>query len=434
MTLSTSEFETLKNQLSTQKKQLSSSEFASLKAQLSVGQRPSFIERAGEFGRELLRSGLSSAVRGVVETQPALQALDPTRRLRRQVIPERIETPIGEITPRFAEEPREALVQAGETLLDVAPGGTFTRPLRRAFQRQAGRTSSKLINKVIRPLSKEFQFGKNPGRAVADEGIVANTVDELAPRIGEVKRDIGEQIGAAFDVPDIARQKLRLGNVVRPLEKAIKEQSAIGRTKQPVVNRLKTALDDIQNLTDIDPGTGEIISIGKRNLDNLTPRQGHELRQLVGDITIWEGTAADKPVNVALQKVYRNINKVLESRIPSLRGLSSRYANLLTAESAAKRSIAREERAALIGLGQTSRSLGVAMIAAVLSGGRAVPAILAGAGESVIEGVFSNVGFRTRLAKLLSEISQREREALFAKVPLFRSALIKAFGNEFTQE
>src|SRR3990167_4032611 len=41
----------------------------------------------------------------------------------------------------------------------------------------------RVINSLIKPLAKDFSYGKNPGRAVAEEGIVANNFDDLIENI-----------------------------------------------------------------------------------------------------------------------------------------------------------------------------------------------------------------------------------------------------------
>lgn len=63
----------------------------------------------------------------------------------------------------------------------------------------AEKAAPALANKLLRPVPTQLEnaarFGRNPGQAIADEGIVATSHGDLVTRIGERKQDVGSQIG-----------------------------------------------------------------------------------------------------------------------------------------------------------------------------------------------------------------------------------------------
>lgn len=73
------------------------------------------------------------------------------------------------------------------------------------------------LNKIIRPSTKEFDFAKNPGQTVAQEGIVANTRGDFLAKIAERKQEVGSQIddilNQAGSQADDAIQKIPLSKI-----------------------------------------------------------------------------------------------------------------------------------------------------------------------------------------------------------------------------
>lgn len=67
-----------------------------------------------------------------------------------------------------------------------------------AIKGAAGLTkmSPRLVNSLIKPVSKMFDFGRDPGAGVVREGIVANTKEGLLEKISKVKSGLGKMIEA----------------------------------------------------------------------------------------------------------------------------------------------------------------------------------------------------------------------------------------------
>ena len=47
---------------------------------------------------------------------------------------------------------------------------------------------SRIVNSILRPQNKAFDFGRDPGKGVVEEGIVASTRGSLLTKIGQKKQ------------------------------------------------------------------------------------------------------------------------------------------------------------------------------------------------------------------------------------------------------
>lgn len=293
----------------------------------------------------------------------------------------------------------------------------------------------RIINSLIKPLAKDFSYGKNPGRAVAEEGIIANNFDDLVTNIRTTRQTIGKAIGELSD--NLSQQPvLNIQEALNPLDDALKV--AASQNNVTLLNRLnnvKRAITDVLEPVMDDTGNLTIQSIGKRSLDNLTFKQTRNILSDIGDMTQFTGNPSDdKLVNSALKGVYGKIKettlKYAENINPELAKefskLTEKYADLHSAEIAAKYRDKILERQNLIGLSPTTVGIGSALITAVATGGATIPSLLAGATGAVIDKLASTPGFKTRLAYMLSKKTQREASYLFRKIP----ALSKFFSTE----
>src|SRR3990167_4808466 len=79
----------------------------------------------------------------------------------------------------------------------------------------------RVINSLIKPLAKDFSYGKNPGRAVAEEGIIANNFDDLVEKIRTTRQKVGATIGQLSDRIS-TKAELSIRESLSPLDEAIK--------------------------------------------------------------------------------------------------------------------------------------------------------------------------------------------------------------------
>lgn len=145
-------------------------------------------------------------------------------------------------------KPQEAPLAAGEGAATSYLFGKGTEAVGKGFQKGlefAKSGGARVINSLIKPLLKDFSYGKNPGRSVAQERIVANSLDELAVKIKEKSDEIGNKIGQILRKPENASKRINLSQAVDPIDNAIANASKHPKTNRSLIERLQNLRDDI---------------------------------------------------------------------------------------------------------------------------------------------------------------------------------------------
>jgi hypothetical protein len=262
--------------------------------------------------------------------------------------------------------------------------GAAAKPVREALTQKL---PSRLMNSLIKPASKEFRFGKDPGGSVAKEGISATTLDGLFKKITKKKNEIGKQIsekaasgGALTDAGKM------IDDFLRENDKRIKESlldEAGEKRFQRVLERLMS--EDISSLS----GAGL-----------------HDLQKRLGNMTQWTGQPFEKEANKLLAALYRKLGVRLETVSPGTKALQRRFANLLSAEKAAENRAAKASAFnALFSL--SPQLLGSSVgISTFVSSGDVKDGALAGLATALLtKGVGSTVA-KSNIAKLLAQIGK----------------------------
>ena len=291
----------------------------------------------------------------------------------------------------------------------------------------AEKIPSRLLNSIIRPVDKAFDFGKNPGLGVVEEGITANTRGGLLTKIGQKKTEVGQEIGRMISAPEIMAKQLDITNsILEPIK--IAKQQALQSGERALFGRLD----------DIEKGFTELFIAGEKGIEpagtkllfGLTPKQAHELKINVGRATRWTGQAFDNDVNQVRVQIYRNLDRVLDEAIPGIEGLNKRYANLLTAEKNLEKTDKRMQRLIMSGL-IPSVTGGIGFGAAIATGDQPLEAVgkglLVGAGAKFA----GSTPVKTRLAQVFSKLKPNDQEKVFRIIPALRNIV---FGVEAVPE
>lgn len=329
----------------------------------------------------------------------------------------------------------------------------------RVAQKATANAAPRIINSLIKPLLKDFSYGKNPGRAVANEGIVANSLDELADKIRSRRNSVGQEIDSLgtritesqkqLSIPTIQVEKslvtplpstmITVRESLKPIDEAIKK--AIEDNMPDAANRLngiKRALTTILIPQTTKSGKLVAVSAGSKLVDNLTWQQARKFKTKVGDLTAFTGNPTDdKLVNAALKRVYGQIKEEME-RVAERVGpkfaketkrLNELYADLSSAEIATTYRDKIQSRQNLVGLTPTIAGLGSAVIALITTGGAALPAVLFGVGGAALDKALSSPYVKTRVARWLAKASPEERSLVFSKAPQLEGAIGRVFQN-----
>src|SRR5205085_10746604 len=86
-------------------------------------------------------------------------------------------------------------------------------------------------NRLLRPLAKDVSFGKNPGKALVQEGISANSMEGLGKKILSKRNEVGTQIGGILKMPEVKAQTVNFSKVVKQLNDSIESAAKGGDAK-----------------------------------------------------------------------------------------------------------------------------------------------------------------------------------------------------------
>lgn len=275
--------------------------------------------------------------------------------------------------------------------------------------------SSRLVNSVIKPLEKEFRFGRDPGRTVVEElantGTKANTREQLARFITESKNGVGKEIEAALTDPSVANKKINISGAVRSIDSAIQKAAESG--DELLMGRLQSVKDGLE-YTFKQKG-GRLRKSAPKSME-LTPKEAQAVKRQIGEAMRWTGQAFDNDVNQARATIYREIDKLIDAAVPGIDRLNDRYGGLLSAEKSIERTM---------NVGQRGQTLSMGDIVTGGIGGAAFGgpgAILSAIGRRFIE----STPFKTRLAVLLRKHGvEASLEEMLAKTATERSEALK---------
>ena len=283
---------------------------------------------------------------------------------------------------------------------------------------------ARIINSLIKPLSKDFAYGKNPGKSVAELVPPANNFEDLIANIKTTLNDVGNRIGSVVSQSPNLKQ-IDLSYTLKPIDDAIAKASQAKGTNATLIQRLQTVKQDLVD-----------------NINNGIDPQSY--KGLVGDLTKWTGNISDDAlVNKSLKQVYgttkQSMDDVLSKELTpeqfaQYKADSEAYGNLLSAKNAAEHRDKLVQRQDLISFGAKNSAMLAGLTTAVASGGAGVPAILAGLAGAGIDKALATPAFKTRVASLLSKLAPKEVGTFFDKVPaaksIFNEEELKQFGSE----
>ena len=247
----------------------------------------------------------------------------------------------------------------------------------------ASKFAGRINNSLIKPSAKEFLYGKNPGEGIAREGIWAKDLNSLGAKTEARTKELTKQLDAITEAPQNAVKKLDAYNALKPLfdlEVELKSKPASNATY-------------IQRVSDI------FTDLGNRQLDNLTPKQAIELKRFISDFQDWGKIGGkDRDINIAIRKVYHNIDNLVDTAIPETKQLNSRIANLISASQAIRHRSGIEQRSNLLGLSPRLTGLAGGAMVGNLPGG-----VAGYLGGMALEKAISSPLVKTGAASLMSK-------------------------------
>lgn len=206
----------------------------------------------------------------------------------------------------------------------------------------AERVGPAIVNNMLRPLAKQYRFGKNPGRAVVNEGIVAQDINHLVTALAERKDMVGKLIDGSLRSPRAqAAGTIDIKPMLKPVDDAIKKY-ARSPENEALVKQLYNFRESLTNI--FIPGPkGTILPTGIPRPTMLDPYRATRVKREIGEGTKWSGEAYERPLNEVKAEVYRSIDSAVDALVPESKFLNERYGNLLEAQKAAERKAAASQ-------------------------------------------------------------------------------------------
>jgi hypothetical protein len=366
-------------------------------------------EKVAEF---FLPAGLVTKSKVAIEASHLPNALKLFATIGSQV---GADTAVATAQGQSAKEIKDVgLISGGVELATGASGALLKTKLgQSAVKYMTEKIPSRLVNSIIRPNDKAFDFGRNPGLGVVQEGIVANSRAGLLAKIGLKKQDIGKQIGDTLISGENAAKSLDVQDAILNPIRIAKKQAVEAGDKA-----LYSRLDDIeQGLT---KEFDERFNVVGNKKMQLTPEEVQKLKIRVGKDTRWTGQTFDNDVNKVRVSIYRNLDGVLDDNVAGIADLNARYANMLTAEKNLERTDKRMQRLVMAGLRTTGVGTGYALYSG-LSGDSGAEAVAKGIAAGAVTKFAGSTPAKTYTAQILNKLGQSEREHLFKLVPTLKN-------------
>lgn len=318
----------------------------------------------------------------------------------------------------------EGMLGMGAVSAAIPVAGTLGKATK---AKVAPKVSETLINSLIKPKRLGRIFGKNPGRGVAQEGIVGNSLADLEPKITARRQEVGQLKQKILNKPENAAKIISSAeHVFDPLDKAIFKASKNPETNSPVINRLRGLKRDLSN--ELQPD-GTYLS---RPLTNITPAKVDLLKQDAGELTRFTDSRSDDTiVNNALQDVYAKAKELVENLIPEIKPINERYGDLLSAEIAVRDRKFLEQSQNMFPLAMRLGGYGTALFSSIASGNPAP--VLYGLGAASIDWLLGSTIVKTRLASWFAKAPIAEIVRKVEVQPLaLRNGIIRIFGEDQT--
>lgn len=319
-----------------------------------------------------------------------------------------------ETAVRKGDVDKQVFVAAGLSALLPAVGDTL-KGIKGGIKKISAKNSEKLVNSLIKPKTKQFLFGKNPGKAVADEGIVASNLDDLTTKIFDKADEVGGKIDDVLNVN--SSKTVNLSTSLNQIDDAILEAK-----KMPNINKtLISRLDDVK--TDISNVLNTVDDVAK-----VPVKEANTIKRLLGKSQKWTKDFADDTiVNQSIISSYSDIAKKIEKEVPDIIELNSKYGNLISAANASKNRAAIQQRNNLLGLTSGISAIGSVGFAAneIRKGNPegAVSALIVGLTGAGVSQAMKSTAFKTQLAAVLSKMSQEQKKQVLAKLPFVRKSI-----------
>lgn len=331
----------------------------------------------------------------------------------------------GAISAAQSGKPEDALTGAA-----IGAAGPLAGEVAKPVAKYVGETApGKMINRLIGVSKKELQYGNNPGRAIANEGIVGSSIEDLGQKVNQKLDELHGQLKSAVGAQTVPIDTSQLA--LAPIDQSINKAMTGKVANKPLADSLMTLRDSITHDLTMNPTTGAIGRGSPKNL-TMTPSDVLDFKREVGRLTRWtpENAAHFDALTDVKRQIYGNLDKAVDAVAPGTEELNNRMSNLLSANSAIERKIPQVERHASFLSRVGLPALGAAAASsAAPSFEHAVGGAMAGVAANAIKDLATSTPGITGQAQLLRRIGP----TIPISVNLLKAAAAKAAASPDNQ-
>jgi hypothetical protein len=199
-----------------------------------------------------------------------------------------------------------------------------------------------MVTKMIRPMQADLKFGKNPARAILDEGITGNTLEDIGNKVSDRLGKAGRELDR--EAQKYPAKRVDVSGSLRPLDDAMVE--AVKAGDRQLFAKLQAVRSELtQNWRPFRTARGRVVMrpVGPRNL-NMSPFEAVTFKRQVGDRIAWSSDPFAGKINQALAGVYGEVKDATNNAVPGLKDLNTKYSDLVGAAQAIRRRLPVESR------------------------------------------------------------------------------------------
>ena len=191
---------------------------------------------------------------------------------------------------------------------------------------------ARMMNCVMRTPTSGFNYGRDPGRRVAEEGYVAATKNSLLNKIGDGLKDAGQAIDTHLSDPAVDKPVIDLTNAIHePIDKA--KNIALAGGNQALYRNLEALEDGLTksfgplnrpNFTGVGHTRSALVPNANLPLSGFTPLEANRVKQFVGESARWNGDPQFDQLSPVKRQIYGRINDLVEQAAPGIKAINQK--------------------------------------------------------------------------------------------------------------
>jgi hypothetical protein len=183
--------------------------------------------------------------------------------------------------------------------------------------------AGELINSIIKPRHKEYMFGKNPGQAVAQEGIWGTNLESIGSKVNSRLNELNTYAKQLRSLENNKSKTVDFSGVLEPFSETLDRLRKAPETHGAKINNAMGMVKDI------------VSNLPEGNLKEVPVETAYAIKKVAEDMQKWGvEDKADDLINKSLKQVYHNIDASIDTAIPELKPVNSRMSNLISAKTA----------------------------------------------------------------------------------------------------